>query len=778
MVVPFISREDIRAALDSLIHTSPRTDANGLYRLLLVDLAVNAPEMPDSDAARDYALHGLLVDLITHSLDEQRAAFDLAPVDVKASATIVRREIGEAVRVGARELTLWCALYYRYVRSDLDFSVDGLARLLGVHSRTLPRYLDDGLSLLTISLIKAEQEARRSLLQRRLRAALPYSVPMRLFGRQMLLDHVEAKLAALSPRHLLITGVAGIGKSAFAQELLRRQIAADEFDHLIWIEAPESAAFVRQEIASRLLRENSQLMLGDYLLLYPVALVLDGLDGLVSDLAALDTLLHDLGAAQVFLIHRTPLALESVEGQISITELDRAASLELVTDVLRRNNVEIADDAAGTLYDHLGGNPLMLRLAAGLWEQGHDWTELQIEVQGRLLERLFVAFDDSIRRAWCALALVPNHAKLEEMADVLHISDHALQTLERHHIIVEQPDNSGLQDDGGLWAAAREFVRYNPAARALASAIIDGLEISARTFDLLEYVLITNFPKLADERRAGWMLALWREGLRRGHWAVWHRLLEPAVAANCPAELRMAYGVCLRRLNEWESAEAVFYRATSESGRDGQFDLQALALVEWGILARYRGQYERAQSFFDQARRYGERASADDLLRMLTIQQAQMLVEQGKGAEAQSLLARLPESALVLALGSEAQLTQGNFSDSRLLAERSLRLSGDDLSLQSSLYSLIGRCFQAQGDLQQARAYMLESMSLLERIHDGFALARAQSNLAGILIPLGQLADAGQLLAVAESVQTRLRDRVGLSVTRHNRAVLASYIAR
>jgi hypothetical protein len=78
MIVPYISREDIHAALGTLIHAAQRSGESGLHRLMLVDLAVAAPEMPDSDAARDYALRELLVSEITAALNESRALFGLA----------------------------------------------------------------------------------------------------------------------------------------------------------------------------------------------------------------------------------------------------------------------------------------------------------------------------------------------------------------------------------------------------------------------------------------------------------------------------------------------------------------------------------------------------------------------------------------------------------------------------------------------------------------------------------------------------------------------------
>src|SRR5205085_8596291 len=142
-------------------------------------------------------------------------------------------------------------------------------------SRTITRYHDDGIDLLAQRLIHHEQSARRAQVERRLYAMLPYSVAITLIGRQELLEKTENLLTTLSPCHLLITGTTGVGKTVFVQELLRVQIAAGHLDHLVWLDEPVSAPFVREQMTEQLLREGGEISLRDYLLLYRVVVVLD-----------------------------------------------------------------------------------------------------------------------------------------------------------------------------------------------------------------------------------------------------------------------------------------------------------------------------------------------------------------------------------------------------------------------------------------------------------------------------------------------------------------------
>lgn len=758
MITPYISRDDVSAALASLLHNTRKLA--GLRYLLLVELRIHTPDMPNSDNLRDYAVRALLVDMIDAALSEARAMFGLAPIDVKAPLHAALRALDEAVKVGAHDLLAWSVLYYRYVRADLDLSVETLAHHMGVSTRTITRYNDDGVDELTIRLIDAEQAARQAQRARRLYAALPYSVPVRLFGRENLLHSTRDVLNSISPRHILVVGAVGVGKTVFVQEVLRGEIEDGRLDNLVWMDRPASAERVHNKVAE-ILREGGNVALGDYLQLYRVAVVLDGIDALAADLPSLDALLRDLSAALVVLINRARVPLESAVTYLTLPEIDDDDATRLVAEALRfSNDVGDASAVARDLMPRVGGNPLALRLAVGMWEQGIAWDALD-RVLGA---RLFGSLDASEQDAWRALALFPRPALANELYALWKIDTDVLLRFERMGVVV-------INSHGyGLVGAARDYVRSlrpEPCLRLLERIHPpDG-------FEVVEHALETGFPGLST-RRAELLQAYWREGLRRGHWATWRAILEAYFAeADAPlADLRTAYGICLRRLSEWEHSERVFYNVVSDCGRSGQFAEQSRALVEWSVLSRYQGNYERARALVDQAKRYAQRVRDAALVETLAMQEAQLLIQQGRAGEAQALLGK-QSSVSALALQSEAQLSLGNYDACRALAQLALETGGGDRATEASLYTIIGRSYEAQRDWESAHHALTEVVVLLERLDDTFALARAQTNLAAVLIPLRRCDDAATLLARAEAVQTRLGDRVGLSATRHNLLLLA-----
>ncbi|MCC6803902.1 MAG: ATP-binding protein, partial [Anaerolineae bacterium] len=469
MVIPYISREDVSAALSSLIHAASGAESTGLEHLLLVDLRVTAPDMPAGDDVRRFVVRDLLVTEITAALVESRQTFGLAAPDIRTSLAGELIALADSIAANSHELTAWCVLYYRFVRADLSFSVERLAELLAVHTRTIARYTDEAIDLLTQRLIAAEQAARRQHLRRRLYAQLPYSVPVHLFGREAALQSAEDVLSSLSPRHILITGDAGIGKTAFVQELVRRQIDAENLDHLVWLNQPATVSSVRHQLAEALLMrpesvQDEQVTLRDYLLLYRVAVVLDEIDLMASDSEAFADLLRDLGAALVCLISRARIALEGVTARLHLTELARAEAEVVVRETLRLHPTLSADDRqaiAFDLYEHIGGNPLALRLAAGLWEMSDDWAALESGIHAGILARLFDGLSIDERHAWASLALHPHPVSITVLAGLWGICSEAFGVLQR--LLLAEPGEPG---EVMLVDTARDFIRAQYAARS------------------------------------------------------------------------------------------------------------------------------------------------------------------------------------------------------------------------------------------------------------------------------------------------------------------------
>lgn len=784
MAAPYISRGDVAAALNSLIYSTREPEIGALRQLLVVDLLVNAPSMPASDEARSYALRDLLTTEISKALSDQRENFGLDAADERESADQARESIRQDRAIEHATLLLaWSCLFYRYVRADLGFTVEDLAESYAVEMRTISRYANYGIRELTRRLIGLEAHARREQRRRRLLAALPSTVAVNLVGRERLLDEIEQVLPTLSPCHILVTGMSGIGKTSFVQELLRRFIERDQLDQLVWIEKPESIQYVRERLTEELLHEGGALGLREYLQMYRVAIVIDSFRSLAEQESALGALLSDLSAGVVVLINSSSVAAEHFTLHFALPNISPEDARTLIYDMLRRNpTLELeANDLDRTVRDlaeQVGGNPLALRLAAQNWDVLNA-TRLQNNIHERLLNDLFVALDSGEQQIWGALALLSAPISLDTLVTIWSFDEKQVLAMARQPIIA-----IGADGMVSLVGSARDFLRVQyqtmPMLHDMFDHLLSRLNSVGAALDVVEQVLLTDFPTLSETQRIMWIKSYWRAGIGRGSWANWRVILESylSVSDEADPELWIAFGICLRRLADWSAAQQVFYKVASECGRTGQFEVQARVFVEWSILSKYRGDFRQMRTLIDQAKRFAQRAHNDELLERLTLQEAQLLVEQGRGIEAYRILVALPESQRSLALQSESQLLLGNFELCRALAERSFALQDGNLTTEVSLYTILGRARQQQGDLEGAQRDLTHAVTLLERADDVFALARAKTNLAAILISLDRHLDAGTLLADAENIQKKIGDKVGLEVTRHNRNVLGGYIAR
>src|SRR5260221_13911374 len=86
-------------------------------------------------AGRDAAIFRSLARLITKRLNRWRKVHGLPPVSAQAGDNAIQEDF----RFGNHDLEAWSILYYRYIRVDLDLSVEKLEDLTGQDKHTIHR---------------------------------------------------------------------------------------------------------------------------------------------------------------------------------------------------------------------------------------------------------------------------------------------------------------------------------------------------------------------------------------------------------------------------------------------------------------------------------------------------------------------------------------------------------------------------------------------------------------------------------------------------------------
>ena len=773
---PYITQSSVTAALDTLIYPSKTSEPNSLEHLLLVDLLLADPDLPSGELTRQLVLHNVMVDLIVQEFGTRCTVLQM-PVP---TAQETREKAAQVIRFASllrnAEYLLWMLLYYRYVRTDLGFGQDDFSELLSLNSRSLRRYFNYALRLLTRRLIQAEWNARLEHHRALLYAKLPHSSPPKLIGRETLLNDLWTQLPTLEPRHLYVTGAPGCGKTSLVEVLAHRIVSTENIAHLVWLSSAPSCEYVLQYITQEILEDTPSLSLRSYLQRQRLVLVLDDAEALLREQERLTALLLELSAAVVFLTTSFYSPLTEISVHVPLPELDQNATVALVRALLSTRESDIPwEDAAAWIYHTIGGNPLEIKRAASMMAYSED-TDVRIFAREDTVGRAFDRQTSQIQMCWCALALIPpSGATLSELETLWpeHVNAPSVGTLMRLYFV--ERDAGRYRLTVGADDYIRQRYKRDASVRANFSHLLDTLMSRGDVaLPVVEHLLMTESPYLTT--RIECAAAYCWSGLQRAHFAQWLHILESMKAELSP-ELLVAYGVCLRRVGNWSRAELTFRDCVEISGVNGLFDIQVLALLEWATLARLRGDYQRANNLLEMARTPNLMAEVR-LLQRLWFEETQIALDRGDGAAALDKLSQLPVTVLTLVFASEAYFVLQDYTECQAQAERALDYHHDDPRVEASLYSLIGRSFQAEGNLDAAESNLSIALTILEASDDTNALARARANLAAILLELGRVREANELLQQAMPALSLLGDQVGRAVTLHNQRLTAIYISR
>lgn len=189
---PVLDPEAMQKALEAVRLAQPLPLPHPLHSFLLMHQQVGRPERLAGAHAWLYGLHEVLEACFLDVLGAERktAADQLACL----------RQDFQSENEYRRAYSL---LYYRYLRPELDLTVESIASVVGLVDRTLRRRQQDGLEHLTQDLIRREVQARRRRREETLRARLPLPDGRSLYGREWLVERALEALAARLPVLLL-----------------------------------------------------------------------------------------------------------------------------------------------------------------------------------------------------------------------------------------------------------------------------------------------------------------------------------------------------------------------------------------------------------------------------------------------------------------------------------------------------------------------------------------------------------------------------------------------
>lgn len=606
----------------------------------------------------------------------------------------------------------------------------------------------EAISQITDILLAWESSLREER-ARTIEASLPPPMYDRLFGfgevQELLLNQL---LKRDTPWVIALTGPGGMGKTTLADAITRRAIQHFHFDQIIWVRAPaEGAAQLSPQITFESILDalakqlwsdavESQLLNNRLVAVRrelkerQLLVVIDNLENESDAVYLLSQLANLAGPSKFLLTSRARLPSEAGLYSFAVNELEYEDAISLLLHHANATGATSPDDfteeEGRRIYQVTGGNPLAIKLAAGLTEivplpdVVRGFTLPSFRPMNELYENLYGAvWQTTSENARTLLITLLTVAEAGALPSQLQAAS-GLSEAPFWSAVAELASRCLLEIRGTNWEKRYGIHRLTESFLRTKAASEMEEQYRASVCATLNYW--HNMTCGLDDARVGEL------GRERAHM---RRAVELALAfpemQQSGANFLLQVFPLVERFGEWASWIPLFEQVSEGDGIDDA-PLRSRLANRLGILHRLQRNLEEAVAAHETAIALAQAAGDDSLI-----------------SEAQFHL-------------SETYRHMRRYAEATEAGEAALehfKRSKAETRWVAAALNTLGLVARAQGELAQAEEQLSEAVALWRSNGGAVELARSLNNLGHVLRDRGNYAEA---LGCYQEASTPLQD--------------------
>lgn len=588
----------------------------------------------------------------------------------------------------------------------------------------------------------------------------------KLFGREAeITSLVELLLKPYEPWVVALVGLGGIGKTALAKAISYEVQHSGRFEGCIWWQVNRASGGF--PAGNPLLLDDLYLEIADHLWPHkheswstrmrrkqaqhklrearPYLIIIDDIETVNEIETLLPHIEQMIGKSKVLLTTRAtvPVTTNFNIYTASLSELASQDAFDLLSNFAMQNNLSHLQQTAQSnlqqVYEIAGGNPLALRLVAGL-SRSYSLSDIATNLLHGQGQGVYALYQRIYAKIWSMLSLdartILNTMLLvaETGTDLDYLQ--ALTQLTRVKLILALDEllaSSLLEDIGTslnnhryiLHRLTHRFIQSNISNLDLQKGIQAGLfcwqnklpiqDFEAERANLRQLIQYGLSYSLTREKSVELLQSLFQNVEQHGLWSEWISIWEKAVEDYAPNLLYIQLGHLYRRNMQYKEAIETHQTAVQLAQKNG--DELSLAQAYFGLTENHRlnGQLEKAQKL------------AESTIEVLS-----------KQPNEPEWLAGILNS---LGLIAHAQQNWIKAEENLIASADTWRKTDKFVELAKTLSNL-GVVFFVQNKFEPAKQVYFEAISILSKRPQLLDTVRVYNNLAILYYRLGNLTEA------------------------------------